>query len=128
LPLPDRSIDIVVCGLVLPDIADLTLTFGEFARVLRPGGSLLASTLHPRGAAEGWRRTFETPDGAFEVRACWHAEGDVRRACGRHGLAVGEVREPALPGDRGSANPVALVFRAALESSAARAATLGEAT
>src|SRR5262249_46620942 len=35
----------------------------EAARVLRPGGVLVASDLHPVAGAQGWRRPFEAGDG-----------------------------------------------------------------
>jgi len=41
LPLADRSVDFVVMGYAIRHIADLHLCFGEFRRVLRPGGTLL---------------------------------------------------------------------------------------
>ncbi len=33
--------------------------------MLRPGGHLLASDLHPAAAAQGWRRRFETDAGGW---------------------------------------------------------------
>ena len=109
LPLAAGSIDVITCGLVLPDIDDLAAAMAELSRVLRPGGALVASTLHPRGAAAGWRRTFETHDGLREVRACWHSIADLRNACMRAGMALVDTREPGLDDDPG---PVALAFRA----------------
>ena len=41
LPLPDASADFVVMGYALRHIADLAAAFGEFHRVLKPGGTLL---------------------------------------------------------------------------------------
>lgn len=47
LPVPDSSVDVVVCALALAHVPDLKPVFAEFARVLRPGGSLVVSD--PRG-------------------------------------------------------------------------------
>lgn len=44
---PDSSADIVVASLVLHYIADLRAAFAECARVLRVGGTLVFSTVHP---------------------------------------------------------------------------------
>ena len=39
LPFDAMSIDLVVCGLALGDIAEIELALTEIARVLRPGGA-----------------------------------------------------------------------------------------
>ena len=41
LPFPDRSFDFLSMGYALRHVTDLKTTFDEYARVLRPGGSLL---------------------------------------------------------------------------------------
>ena len=56
IPLPDESADFLSMGYALRHIADLTVAFAEFYRVLRPGGKicLLEITL-PESA---WRRAL----------------------------------------------------------------------
>jgi ubiquinone/menaquinone biosynthesis C-methylase UbiE len=46
IPVPDASVDAVVCGLALSYLPDLAPIFAEFARVLRPGGHLVISDAH----------------------------------------------------------------------------------
>lgn len=46
LPLPDNAVDAVVCALALTHVPELAPVFAEFARVLRPGGSLVLSDAH----------------------------------------------------------------------------------
>jgi demethylmenaquinone methyltransferase/2-methoxy-6-polyprenyl-1,4-benzoquinol methylase len=41
LPLPDASIDFISMGYALRHVADLSVAFAEFHRVLRPGGTVL---------------------------------------------------------------------------------------
>lgn len=43
LPLAEDSVDLVVCAIALVHVPDLESPFGEFARVLRPGGHLVVS-------------------------------------------------------------------------------------
>jgi SAM-dependent methyltransferase len=43
LPLPDDSVDVVVCAIALVHLPDLEGPLGEFARVLRSGGHLVVS-------------------------------------------------------------------------------------
>jgi len=97
LPFTDGSFDLIVSGLVLPDIADLEPVVAEWSRVLKTGGAVLASTLHPRGGALGWTRTFDTPQGRRTLAACWHSLDDLRAICTAHGLSIDAVLEPPLP-------------------------------
>lgn len=46
IPLPNASVDTVVCSLALSYVRDLRPAFAEFARVLRPGGHLVVSDAH----------------------------------------------------------------------------------
>jgi demethylmenaquinone methyltransferase / 2-methoxy-6-polyprenyl-1,4-benzoquinol methylase len=53
LPLPDASVDVVTMGYALRHVADLSITFTEFARVLRPGGRLLMLEMVPPRSSVG---------------------------------------------------------------------------
>jgi ubiquinone/menaquinone biosynthesis C-methylase UbiE len=59
--LADGSFDVVVAGMALMDIADAEGTLREVGRVLRVGGRLVASMIHP---------CFDTG----EENSCWVAE------------------------------------------------------
>ena len=110
LPIATASLDLVVSGLALMDVPDLAGTLGEWSRVLRRGGVVLCSTLHPRGHALGWTRTFPTPRGDGRLPANWHSLADFRSACARAALEIDEIAEPALESAPGE--PVALIVRA----------------
>ena len=94
LPIRSQCIDVVVSGLALNDIGDLPAVMREFARVLKPGGSVVYSVVHPRGRDEGWERTFETAQGKFAVDGHWHTREQHEKACNDAGLTIEEVREP----------------------------------
>ena len=117
LPLASASVDIAICGLALNDVAAVDAALGELSRVLRPGGTIVYSVVHPRGRGLGWSRTFETDEGPRAVITYWHSCACLERACALAHLAIEAVVEPRLP--TGIANPpdgpVALVVRAAKE-------------
>lgn len=51
LPLANESVDFVAMGFALRHVSDFAATFGEFWRVLRPGGTvLILETIRPRHA------------------------------------------------------------------------------
>jgi SAM-dependent methyltransferase len=59
LPFADASFDLAVTCLTLIDITDYRTAIAEMARVLVPGGTLLAANLTPvisAGMTKGWRR------------------------------------------------------------------------
>ena len=47
LPLEDASVDLVTCALALTHVERLEPVIREFARVLRPGGHVVLSDMHP---------------------------------------------------------------------------------
>ncbi|MGE0811907.1 MAG: class I SAM-dependent methyltransferase [Vicinamibacterales bacterium] len=109
LPFDDGSMDVVVSGLALNDVAALDLALAELARVLAPGGTLVYSVIHPRGGVLGWRRTFPGPGGEAAIAGHWHPPGDHDRACAAAGLVVDRSVEPRVDG----VGAVAIVRRAA---------------
>jgi len=68
LPLADRSVDAAVCALALVHVPDLGAALGELARVLRPGGRLLVSDVHPMLVLLGWQASSQP--GPASVDSC----------------------------------------------------------
>jgi ubiquinone/menaquinone biosynthesis C-methylase UbiE len=60
-PFPDAGFDQVVCALVLDHIADLNLLFAEMKRVLKPGGRVVVSVMHPAILLRNSRARFTDP-------------------------------------------------------------------
>jgi ubiquinone/menaquinone biosynthesis C-methylase UbiE len=63
LPIPDGSVDTVVCTLVLCTVDDVPATLAELSRILRPGGRLLFAE-HVRSADPNlarWQDRLEKP-------------------------------------------------------------------
>ena len=60
LPIASSTVDIVVSYIVWVDVPDFRSAIAEAARVLKPGGQLIAANLSFITASTGWRRS---PDG-----------------------------------------------------------------
>jgi SAM-dependent methyltransferase len=58
LPFAGGVADVAVMALALSYVADWRAALCETARVLRPGGVLVLSDLHPDARRRGWRRSF----------------------------------------------------------------------
>lgn len=96
LPLPDGSVDLVVCGLALTHVPDLRQPFAEFARVLRPGGHLLISDVHPEGVLRASIPTLRVDGAPARLVSHRHLVGDYLRAALAVGLEVRACEEPVL--------------------------------
>jgi malonyl-CoA O-methyltransferase len=110
LPIEPAAVDVVVCGLALGDVADLERALAEMARVVRPGGCVVYSVVHPIGERAGWSRTFTAEGRQNAVATCWHSLEDHRRACAVAGLHITGWQEPVLP--HVPHHPAVLVVRA----------------
>jgi SAM-dependent methyltransferase len=122
VPLQSGSVDVIVCGLALGDLQDLAAAIGELARVLRPGGTMIYSVVHPDGALHGWSRSFEVGGRWCAVKTYWHTQDDHRRACAAAGLDIDAWQEPSL--EEKPDMPVALVVRARARAADTRRAPL----
>lgn len=68
LPTADETYDLVLLALVADHIADLAGTLRDLWRVLKPGGRLILTTLHPAMNLRGITARFTDPDTGHEVR------------------------------------------------------------
>jgi ubiquinone/menaquinone biosynthesis C-methylase UbiE len=69
LPVPDASVDLVLCGLALAHLEDLAPVYAEFARVLRPGGRVITTDMHPMMCSTGGMAAFPVSDHRPDVAA-----------------------------------------------------------
>lgn len=71
LPLPDDSVDLVVCGIAVTHVPELAPVFAEFARVLRRGGNLVLSDSRGFIGDIGFPLARIRPDGTFGYIPVW---------------------------------------------------------
>jgi SAM-dependent methyltransferase len=95
LPLPDDSVDVIVCALALVHVPRLPPVMAELARVLRPGGDLVISDIHHELVTRGSVITARGPAGEpCIVDTYRHQLGDYLRAALSVGLQVKRCEEP----------------------------------
>lgn len=94
-PVPDGSVDVVLANLVLEHIEDLGPIFAECARVLRTGGKLYCSELHPaRQQRGGQAHFFDTQSGVLVyVPAFRHTVADYLNTALSAGFRLRAVGE-----------------------------------
>ncbi len=124
----DAVFDGVICHMALMDIPDLTATLGATARVLRPGGWLAFSVLHPcfntptsgegvdrHGALcrtingywdEGYWRVDDRPGPPGQLGAYHRTLGTYINAAIEVGLTVDRVVEPTAPPNLAERRPI----------------------
>jgi malonyl-CoA O-methyltransferase len=95
-PLPDHSADCVLSSFLLSYIPHIPTFAGEIARILRPGGALLISDLHPDVTTYGWRRTFKSAGNLFEIATFPYAFLDLIAAMHAAGFRLEQIDEPCL--------------------------------
>lgn len=95
LPAESTSFDLVVCSLALEHVADLTEAIQELSRVLRPGGRMVLSDLHPTAVGLGGVAYFQDAHGgAGVVRGFGHLHSDYLSAFRVAELEVRQCLEP----------------------------------
>jgi ubiquinone/menaquinone biosynthesis C-methylase UbiE len=101
IPFAERLFDFVICSFAIGHITELARFARECARMLRPGGVLFVTDLHPRAYAMGWHTGFRDSQGAAEIRTVshrWentiHLFSSVGLACdGTHEFSFGEPEQ-----------------------------------
>lgn len=92
-PIPNCSVDGVVANLVLEHIRHLDHIFDEAARILRPGGFVFISELHPFRQLQGSQARYQIEGEQFRIEAYYHSfESYITAGLGA-GLAITSVRE-----------------------------------
>jgi ubiquinone/menaquinone biosynthesis C-methylase UbiE len=97
LPLDEASVDLAVCTLALTHVPELGPSITELARVVRRGGRIVLSDLHPTMVLLGTSGFFIGPDGAAgNVRTYHHSQSSYLAAFRDAGLEVADCVEPVV--------------------------------
>lgn len=98
LPLADDAVDLVTNALALTHVPDLRPVYAEFARVLRPGGDLVVSDVHPDLVLLGSTvKATDPAGGAWLATTQRHGLGDHLRAALAAGFTVMRCEEHPRP-------------------------------
>jgi SAM-dependent methyltransferase len=109
IDLADASVDAVVCGLALVHVPDLDRALHEMARVVRPGGRVVISDVHPFLVLLGWQAQFPAGSGRGFMRLHAHLPSEYLTAATQNGLQARSCEEPRLT-DQAAATPTADVI------------------
>jgi cytosine/adenosine deaminase-related metal-dependent hydrolase/SAM-dependent methyltransferase len=92
---PRASADIILCSFLTSYLPDLDAFAGQVRRLLRPGGTVFLTDLHPVTTAKlGWRRGFHA-DGSFvDVATYARPASEIVSAFARVGIEVNATLEP----------------------------------
>lgn len=100
LPLADAAVDLVVNGLALTHVPELGPVLAELGRVLRPGGHLVVSDVHPELVFRGSMVTGVGPDQQPQLAATYrHSVGDFLRTALDLGFTVRHFEELPRPAE-----------------------------
>jgi ubiquinone/menaquinone biosynthesis C-methylase UbiE len=113
LPVQDGSVDLAVCALALTHVPDLGPVMREFARVLRPGGQVVLSDIHPMATMTGAVAAFPGHDlsrGVPYVSSLAHQISSYLTAFRAAGLTVLDCLEPPADETVMTANPSYAAF------------------
>lgn len=100
LPADDGSADAAICTLSLVHLETIDKAVAELARVVRPGGPVIISDVHPFLILIGWQAQFRTSHGDTGfMRIYPHLTADYCAAFEAAGLRVVSCFEPRLTAD-----------------------------
>lgn len=96
-PAEDASKTFVLASFVLSYLNDLDGFAGECARILRPGGWVLLSDMHPVTAAKRcWTRSFRVEGEKFEIAVPSRSVEEIVSAFQRQGFELRVLLEPSF--------------------------------
>lgn len=107
LPFAAAAFDGATCCLVLDHIPDPPATLAELARVVRPGGFVLITVMHPAMMLRGIQAQFIDPETGARVRpaSAPNQIADYVMAAVRAGLSIERLSEHPVDADLAATSP-----------------------
>lgn len=97
IPMEDDIFDVVVCALALTHLQDISGSISEIARVVKKGGRVIISDIHPWIVTLGGQADFYDKDGNYGfVRNYAHWHSQYLRSFNLNKLRVIESFEPEI--------------------------------
>ena len=97
LPIPSDTIDLVLTSFVLSYVDNLQRCAYELARVMREGGDLFISDMHPETAGTlGWTRDFTALGHKQELKTARRSISEIEETFAAHGLFLVASYEPSF--------------------------------
>lgn len=92
-PCENKSVDLIVCNLVLEHIEDLSFIFSEASRVLVKGGYFFICEFHPFRQYQGKKANFEQNQEVTQITAFVHNISDFTNAAKNNLLKLQDFNE-----------------------------------
>jgi SAM-dependent methyltransferase len=96
LPFRDQRFDAALCSFVMGYLASTEDVLGELARVVKPGGRVILSDLHPAALEQGWKSCFRVAETVYEIERRHYHLDDVRAAAARQGFKEIQFMEATI--------------------------------
>ncbi|HSR57186.1 MAG TPA: class I SAM-dependent methyltransferase [Candidatus Binataceae bacterium] len=107
LPFTDGSFDLVMCGLALTHLPQISPAIVELARVLKPGGWAILADHHPVAGLLGGSAIFQDKDRFFRnVTSFRHGHAEYISAFVAAGLEIQECFEPEMTEEQAAIGPL----------------------
>lgn len=94
--LKSASADVLAASFLLSYVPSLDAFVAQAARLLRTGGRLLISDLHPRARAHGWRSGFSVEGSSYSIHTYSYSLDSLREGLYGAGLVQEFCKEPCF--------------------------------
>ncbi|MGB1287640.1 MAG: methyltransferase domain-containing protein, partial [Aggregatilineales bacterium] len=98
IPLSANSMDVILCGMAIGHLPDISAPIAEISRILKPGGICLLSDFHPFQAFAGAQRSFHIDGQSFAVEHYPHTYSIYHQAMQQYHLSISQIDEVMIPG------------------------------
>jgi ubiquinone/menaquinone biosynthesis C-methylase UbiE len=107
LPFPDQTFDLVMCGLALTHLGEISGAIAEMARVLKVGGTAIIADHHPMAGFLGGSAIFQDKERFYRnVKSYVHPHSEYVAAFVSANLEIRECLEPEMTEELAAKGPL----------------------